>query len=139
MQDMSNSPQMEITVAQVHEPKTCEEEAIFDRFVKAKIFQSHYKLQHPCFIYKNIRLDLSFLRQILNNLSHYVRKFLLHTSHLGTMTKNPVAMNACIQLANSLLISNCGGIYIGLKRSSLKLWTTLIIRLKTILLVNSSP
>ena len=74
MQDMSKYSQLTVTevmAAQVRETKTSEEESLFDKFVMAKVFKSLYKSAAPCFISKELNLELSFLRQNLSNPSKY--------------------------------------------------------------------
>ena len=75
MQDISKFSQLAIMAAQVREAKTSEEEVLFDRFVKAKVSKSLYKSKKPCFISKELSLELSFLRQIISNPSKYAWEF----------------------------------------------------------------
>ena len=65
MSDMTKFPQLATMAAEVREAKTPEETELFDRFVKAKISKSLYKSKKPCFISKELSLELSFLRHIM--------------------------------------------------------------------------
>ena len=67
MTDMSKFYQLASMAADIREAKTPAESELFDRFVKAKIVKSLYKSKNPCFISKELSLDLSFLRHIMNH------------------------------------------------------------------------
>ena len=52
-------------VSTVRDAKTADEQLLFDAFIQKKVSKSLYQSKEPCFISKELSLELSFLRQIL--------------------------------------------------------------------------
>ena len=52
-------------VSTVRDATIADEQILFDAFIQKKVSKSLYQSKEPCFISKELSLELSFLRQIL--------------------------------------------------------------------------
>ena len=68
---MAKLSDLAVMVSTVRDVKTADEQILFDSFIQKKVSKSLYQSKEPCFISKELSLELSFLRQILEQPSTY--------------------------------------------------------------------